>query len=105
MAIPRSLAVTRRRMKGESLQEAEERSLLGGPAAALEHPSLLIVVLWSSFSRHLFVVSLVFIKECILIIKVFNNKLLLLSIGNYIQYAVINCTGKEYEKECVCVCV
>ena len=29
--------------------------------------------------------------------------------GNYIQYPVINCNGKEYEKECiyiyVCVCV
>ena len=44
-----------------------------------------------------------------------NNKVLLYSTGNYIQYAVINHNGKEYEKECVyiyiyiyiymCVCV
>ena len=29
----------------------------------------------------------------------------LYSKGNYIHYAVINYSGKEYEKECVCVCV
>ena len=28
-----------------------------------------------------------------------NNKVLLYSIGNYIQYPVINHNGKEYEKE------
>ena len=28
-----------------------------------------------------------------------NNKVLLCSTGNYIQYAVINHNGKEYEKE------
>ena len=27
------------------------------------------------------------------------------STGNYIQYTVINYKGKEYEKECVCVCI
>ena len=30
-----------------------------------------------------------------------NNKDLLYSTGNYIQYPVINHNGKEYEKECV----
>ena len=30
-----------------------------------------------------------------------NNKVLLYSTGNYIQYPVINHNGKEYEKECV----
>ena len=31
-----------------------------------------------------------------------NNKVLLYSIGNYIQYPVINCNGKEYfKKECI----
>jgi hypothetical protein len=25
------------------------------------------------------------------------------STGNYIQYPVINHTGKEYEKECICI--
>ena len=34
-----------------------------------------------------------------------NNKVLLYSTGNYIQYPVINHNGKKYEKECVCVCV
>ena len=28
-----------------------------------------------------------------------NNKLLLCSTGNYVQYPVINHNGKEYEKE------
>ena len=32
-----------------------------------------------------------------------NNKVLLYSTGNYIQYAVINCNGKEYEKEYIYV--
>ena len=32
-----------------------------------------------------------------------NNKVLLYSPGNYAQYPVINCNGKEYEKECVYV--
>ena len=32
-----------------------------------------------------------------------NNKVLLDSTGNYIQYPVINHNGKEYEKECVCI--
>ena len=30
-----------------------------------------------------------------------NNKVLLYSTGNYIQYPVINRNGKEYEKECI----
>ena len=30
-----------------------------------------------------------------------NNKVLLKSTGNYIQYPVINDNGKEYEKECM----
>ena len=30
-----------------------------------------------------------------------SNKVLLYSIGNYIQYPVINPNGKEYEKECI----
>ena len=30
-----------------------------------------------------------------------NNKFLLYSTGNYIQYPVINHNGKEYEKECI----
>ena len=34
-------------------------------------------------------------RECI------NNKVLLYSTGNYIQYPVINHNGKEYEKECI----
>ena len=32
-----------------------------------------------------------------------NNKVLLYSTGNYIQYLVINQNGKEYEKECIYV--
>ena len=31
-----------------------------------------------------------------------NNELLLYSTGNYIQYPMINHTGKEYEKEYIC---
>ena len=34
-----------------------------------------------------------------------NNKVLLYSTGNYIQYPVIYHNRKEYEKEYVCVCV
>ena len=34
-----------------------------------------------------------------------NNKVLGYSTGNYIQYPVTNHNRKEYEKECVCVCV
>ena len=30
-----------------------------------------------------------------------NNKVLLYSTGNYIQYPVINHNGKEYKRECV----
>ena len=32
-----------------------------------------------------------------------NNKVLLYSTGNYIQYPVINRNGKEYEKEYIYV--
>ena len=35
----------------------------------------------------------------VLYIKQINNKVLLYSTGNYIQYPVINHSGKEYEKE------
>ena len=30
-----------------------------------------------------------------------NNKVLLCSTGNYIQYSMINHNRKEYEKECI----
>ena len=44
------------------------------------------------------------ISRCkLLYIEWINNKVLLSSTGNYIQYPVINHNGKEYEKECVCV--
>ena len=40
------------------------------------------------------------ISKCeLLCIKWVNNKVLLYSTGNYIQYPVINHNGKEYEKE------
>ena len=32
-----------------------------------------------------------------------NNKVLLYSTGNYIQYPMINHNGKEYEKEYICI--
>ena len=32
-----------------------------------------------------------------------NDKFLLCSTGNYIQYPVINHNGEEYEKECICI--
>ena len=42
------------------------------------------------------------ISRCkLLYIEWINNKVLLNSTGNYIQYPVINHNGKEYEKECV----
>ena len=34
-----------------------------------------------------------------------NNKILLQSTGNYIQYPVINPNGKEYEKEFMYICI
>ena len=33
-----------------------------------------------------------------------DNKVLLYSTGNYIQHPMINHNGKEYEKECICIC-
>ena len=48
------------------------------------------------------------VSRCkLLYIEWINNKVLLYSIGDYIQYPVINHSGKEYEKECtyICVCV
>ena len=42
------------------------------------------------------------ISRCkLLYIEWINNKVLLCSTGNYIQYPVINHNGKEYEKECI----
>ena len=42
------------------------------------------------------------ISRCkLLYIKWINNKILLYSTGNYMQYPVINHNGKEYEKECI----
>ena len=42
------------------------------------------------------------ISRCkLLCIEWINNKVLLYSTGNYIQYPVINDNGKEYEKECI----
>ena len=32
-----------------------------------------------------------------------NNKILLYSTGNYIQYPVIKCKGKEYKKDVLCI--
>ena len=37
----------------------------------------------------------------ILYMERINNKALLYSTGNYIQYPMINHNGKEYEKECI----
>ena len=52
------------------------------------------------------------ISRCkLLYIGWINNKVLLYSTGNYIQYLVINHNGKEYEKEyiyiyiCMYVCI
>ena len=42
------------------------------------------------------------ISRCkLLCIEWINNKVLLYSTGNYIQYLVINHNRKEYEKECI----
>ena len=38
-------------------------------------------------------------RRKLLYIEWMNNKVLLYSTGNYIQYLVINHNGKEYEKE------
>ena len=46
------------------------------------------------------------ISRCKLVyIDWLNNKVLLYSTGNYIQYPVINHNGKEYEKECIYICI
>ena len=39
----------------------------------------------------------------ILILEWINSKVLLYSIGKYIQYPVVNHNGKEYEKEYIYV--
>ena len=45
------------------------------------------------------------ISRCkLLYIGWINKKVLLYSTGNYIQYPVINHDGKEYGKECICMC-
>ena len=41
----------------------------------------------------------------LLYIEWINNKVLLYSTENYIQYPIVNHKGKELKKECVCVCV
>ena len=44
------------------------------------------------------------ISRCQLLnIEWINNKVLLCSTGNYIQYPVINFNGKEYDKEYICI--
>ena len=42
-------------------------------------------------------------RYTLLYIKQINNKDLLYSTGNHIQYLIINCKGKEYEKEYICI--
>ena len=41
----------------------------------------------------------------IILYLIINNKVLLYSTGNYIQYPVINLYGKEHIYMCVCVCI
>ena len=42
------------------------------------------------------------VRRCKLVyIEQINNKVLLYSAGNYVQYLVINHNGKEYKKECM----
>ena len=44
------------------------------------------------------------VSRCKLLhIEWINNKVLLYSTGNYIQYPGVNHNGKEYRKECICV--
>ena len=44
------------------------------------------------------------ISKCkLLYIRQKNNKVLLYITGNYIQYPVINYSGKECEKEYICI--
>ena len=46
------------------------------------------------------------VSRCkLLYIEWINNKVLLYSTGNYIQYPVINHNGKEYKRECMHVCI
>ena len=44
-------------------------------------------------------------RDRILYIGWINDKVLLYSTANRIQYPVTNYNGKEYEKEYICVCV
>ena len=46
------------------------------------------------------------ISRCkLLYIEWINNKVLLYSTRNYIQYPVITPNGKKYKKECIYICV
>ena len=46
------------------------------------------------------------ISRCkLLYIGWINNKVLLYSTGNYIQYPVISHNGEEYDKECIYICI
>ena len=42
-------------------------------------------------------------KQPPLYTRCLNNKVLLWSPGNCVQYPVMNHSGKEYEKECICM--
>ena len=47
--------------------------------------------------------SLGLVDANILHIECTNNKVLLYSTGEYIQYPGINHNGEEYKKECICM--
>ena len=83
----------------QAWEDAQERVPPWGPHSSVGTSFLLTVFLPSCFLGHLFIVSLVFIEECITIIKILNNKVLLDSSRSYIHYPVMCHIGKEYEKE------
>lgn len=44
-------------------------------------------------------------KHKLLHLELISNEILLYSTGNYIQYLVVTYHGKEYEKQCMYICI
>ena len=79
------------------------------PTGVLLYPNLFIYLFIYLFIIEVLVdlqrVTAVIIRCKLVYTGWINNKVLLYSTGNYIQYPVINHNGKEYEKECIYIYV
>ena len=58
------------------------------------------IYIYISIDRYKMIVGL-WLADAIVYGEWINNKVLLCSMGNYIQYPMIGLYGKEHEKECI----